>query len=246
MARTTVAVALLLLLALVLAAVQAQERYGYGEEEGTGEYGRRRWRGGEAEGYERERERGEEDGPRWRGREAEEYDQRERERGEEYGRRWRGREEEGYDQREREREAFLLRVEKQVVRTDAGAMRVVRGFNDWVINHRPIHIGFITMEPKSLFVPQYIDADLILFVHRGGAKNSAFLFLFFLKLKSVSVLMELWYSGFGCFRGSHDWVYLQRRGGGETPEDRRRVPDSGGFCVLLGERRRRTETSCYL
>lgn len=33
-----------------------------------------------------------------------------------------------------------------------------------------MHIGFITMEPKTLFVPQYIDSNLILFVERGDVK----------------------------------------------------------------------------
>uniref|UniRef100_A0A0E0KDF3 Cupin type-1 domain-containing protein n=1 Tax=Oryza punctata TaxID=4537 RepID=A0A0E0KDF3_ORYPU len=33
-----------------------------------------------------------------------------------------------------------------------------------------MHIGFITMEPKTLFVPQYVDSNLILFVELGEVK----------------------------------------------------------------------------
>ncbi|XP_059302090.1 vicilin-like seed storage protein At2g28490 [Lycium ferocissimum] len=33
-----------------------------------------------------------------------------------------------------------------------------------------MHIGFISMEPNSLFLPQYLDSDLVLFVHHGEAR----------------------------------------------------------------------------
>ncbi|KAI4382335.1 hypothetical protein MLD38_008312 [Melastoma candidum] len=33
-----------------------------------------------------------------------------------------------------------------------------------------MHIGFITMEPQTLFIPQYVDSNLVLFVSRGDAK----------------------------------------------------------------------------
>ncbi|KAF8396631.1 hypothetical protein HHK36_018255 [Tetracentron sinense] len=66
-------------------------------------------------------------------------------------------------------EMFLLQDSKQVLKTKAGEMRVMRGFGGrGVVN--PMHIGFISMEPKSLFIPQYIDSDLILFIRRGEAK----------------------------------------------------------------------------
>ncbi|CAD6203557.1 unnamed protein product [Miscanthus lutarioriparius] len=53
-------------------------------------------------------------------------------------------------------------------------VRVVRG-QPWppaafACREGLMHIGFITMEPKTLFVPQYLDSSITLFVHRGGVK----------------------------------------------------------------------------
>ncbi|XP_042504733.1 vicilin-like seed storage protein At2g28490 [Macadamia integrifolia] len=73
---------------------------------------------------------------------------------------------EGEEGREDE---FLLRDSKQAVSTEAGEMRVVKGFGGRGIDN-PIHIGFINMEPKTLFLPQYTDTNLILFVRRGEVK----------------------------------------------------------------------------
>ncbi|XP_023511963.1 vicilin-like seed storage protein At2g28490 [Cucurbita pepo subsp. pepo] len=79
---------------------------------------------------------------------------------------WREREEE----REfRSKERFLLEDSKRVIETEAGEMRVIRSPASRILD-RPMHIGFITMEPKSLFVPQYLDSSLILFVRRGEVK----------------------------------------------------------------------------
>ncbi|KAL3850761.1 hypothetical protein ACJIZ3_012643 [Penstemon smallii] len=64
---------------------------------------------------------------------------------------------------------FLLQDSKQIVRTDAGNMKVVRGFGSKFMKS-PVHIGFITMEPKSLFIPQYFDSSLIIFIRRGGVR----------------------------------------------------------------------------
>lgn len=82
-------------------------------------------------------------------------------------------EEEWWREREEEREfgtkeKFLLEDSKQVIETEAGEMRVMRSPVSRILD-RPMHIGFITMEPKSLFVPQYLDSSLILFVRRGNA-----------------------------------------------------------------------------
>ena len=66
-----------------------------------------------------------------------------------------------------DKELFLLQRSKQIVRTEAGEMRVVRSVGGGRIVDRPMHIGFITMEPQTLYVPQYIDSSLILFVRRG-------------------------------------------------------------------------------
>ncbi|KAF9675539.1 hypothetical protein SADUNF_Sadunf09G0042700 [Salix dunnii] len=74
---------------------------------------------------------------------------------------WRGDSEE--TQIGREQEWFLLQDSKRVMKTDAGDMRVLRNYGGRIMD-RPIHIGFITMEPRSLFVPQYMDSSLILFV----------------------------------------------------------------------------------
>ncbi|RZC70390.1 hypothetical protein C5167_033549 [Papaver somniferum] len=91
----------------------------------------------------------------------------------------RGEEEEG------EQDMFILHKSEQVVKTEGGQVRVVRGWNrgqsapagrghqhqaQGFINQNLMHIGFITMEPKTLFIPQYIDSSLIMFVRRGEAK----------------------------------------------------------------------------
>ncbi|XP_058184064.1 vicilin-like seed storage protein At2g28490 [Rhododendron vialii] len=70
---------------------------------------------------------------------------------------------------ERREERFLLRDMKRVVKTDAGEMKVVRGSKGWISDMPNIHVGFVTMEPNSLFIPQYLDSDLILFIRRGEA-----------------------------------------------------------------------------
>ncbi|XP_051143807.1 vicilin-like seed storage protein At2g28490 [Andrographis paniculata] len=92
-----------------------------------------------------------------------------------YGGRWNSRIEideegggEGGSQRREGTERFLLQDLKHVVKTDAGDMKVVRGFSDKIAK-APMHIGFITMEPRSLFIPQYLDSSLILFIRRGEA-----------------------------------------------------------------------------
>ncbi|XP_010244960.1 PREDICTED: vicilin-like seed storage protein At2g28490 [Nelumbo nucifera] len=66
-------------------------------------------------------------------------------------------------------EIFLLQHSKQVFQTDAGQMRVVRGLRTKGVES-PMHIGFITMEPNTFFIPQYIDSNLIIFVHEGEGK----------------------------------------------------------------------------
>ncbi|KAK9279673.1 hypothetical protein L1049_013353 [Liquidambar formosana] len=106
------------------------------------------------------------------GRSREREEEREEERGEERegGQREREEEEErGEERRPEEEDLFLLQDAKHVVKTDAGQMKVVRGFGGAVLE-KPMHIGFITMEPKSLYIPQYLDSSLILFIRRGEAK----------------------------------------------------------------------------
>ncbi|KAG6432829.1 hypothetical protein SASPL_104416 [Salvia splendens] len=98
----------------------------------------------------------------------ERWSERERGRGEE---RWSERERRGREEarggtgwREGD-DWFLLHRSKPVVETEAGSMKLVQGSGKI-----PMHIGFITMEPKSLFIPQYLDSSLILFVRRGEAR----------------------------------------------------------------------------
>ncbi|KAL5056039.1 hypothetical protein RYX36_036721 [Vicia faba] len=64
---------------------------------------------------------------------------------------------------------FLLQNSKSVVKTDAGEMRVMQNNDDKFLD-RSMQIGLINMEPKSLFIPQYLDSNLIIFVGRGIAK----------------------------------------------------------------------------
>ena len=75
-------------------------------------------------------------------------------------------------------EWFLLPDAKAVMKTDAGEMKVVRSFGGRIIE-KPLHIGFITMEPKTLFIPQYLDSSLILFV-RTGMSNFHLYFYYYI------------------------------------------------------------------
>ncbi|KAM1205672.1 hypothetical protein ACFX2I_006466 [Malus domestica] len=106
----------------------------------------------------------------WRRGTTEEEDRREEQ---ESGGRRRPEEEEGHypesGGEESEEGWFLLPQAKQVVKTAAGEMRVVMSARSRVVD-KPMHIGFITMEPKSLFIPHYLDSNLILFVRRGEVK----------------------------------------------------------------------------
>lgn len=64
---------------------------------------------------------------------------------------------------------FVLDRLEKVVDSEGGQVRVVRG-QPWPpasFREGLMHIGFITMEPKTLFVPQYLDSALTLFVQRG-------------------------------------------------------------------------------
>ncbi|XWS52707.1 hypothetical protein CRYUN_Cryun11dG0093800 [Craigia yunnanensis] len=78
------------------------------------------------------------------------------------------REEKGEESRREE--WFLLPDSKLVMKTDAGEMRVIRSLARRIIE-KPLHIGFITMEPKTFFIPQYLDSSLILFVRTGEGQK---------------------------------------------------------------------------
>ncbi|KAL3750910.1 hypothetical protein ACJRO7_011830 [Eucalyptus globulus] len=83
---------------------------------------------------------------------------------------WRGAGEEMEDRHHRGEKAFLLRDWKRVVHTDAGEMRVLRSFRSQRSAERSTRIGFINMEPSTLFIPQYTDSGLVLFVRKGEAR----------------------------------------------------------------------------
>ncbi|KAF6134712.1 hypothetical protein GIB67_002113, partial [Kingdonia uniflora] len=79
--------------------------------------------------------------------------------------------EEGEEMGYKGEDVFLLQRSKQLMKTDVGEFRVVKGFGGRVAGiQNSIHIGFINMEPKTLFIPQYIDSSLIIFVCRGEVK----------------------------------------------------------------------------
>ncbi|MQM19349.1 hypothetical protein Taro_052351 [Colocasia esculenta] len=65
---------------------------------------------------------------------------------------------------------FMMERSRQVVKTEAGEVRVARGLG-WKGGPAPLHMGFISMEPNSLFLPQYMDASLILFIRSGNQTN---------------------------------------------------------------------------
>ncbi|TVU47144.1 hypothetical protein EJB05_06731, partial [Eragrostis curvula] len=67
---------------------------------------------------------------------------------------------------------FVLDRLEKVVDSEGGQVHVVRGQPWPPASYREglMHIGFIVMEPKTLFVPQYLDSGLTLFVQRGQVK----------------------------------------------------------------------------
>ncbi|GJN31396.1 hypothetical protein PR202_gb19791 [Eleusine coracana subsp. coracana] len=83
---------------------------------------------------------------------------------------WRPEEEEGGKQKQGR--MFVLERLEKVVDSEGGKVHVVRG-QPWPpgsFREGLMHIGFIDMEPKTLFVPQYLDSALTLFVQRGEVK----------------------------------------------------------------------------
>lgn len=82
----------------------------------------------------------------------------------------------GYDSYEGEEEqggggeigkgGFMMKESRQVIKSEGGEMRVVISPRGRIIE-KPMHIGFLTMEPKTLFVPQYLDSNLLIFIRQG-------------------------------------------------------------------------------
>ncbi|KAJ4793183.1 Vicilin-like antimicrobial peptides 2-2 [Rhynchospora pubera] len=87
--------------------------------------------------------------------------------------------EEEWEEKGSKRGLFILDKWEKVVESEGGEVRVVRGFGSPMdhgsgfdgLRKGLLHIGLILMEPKTLFVPQYLDAGLILFVRRGGGTS---------------------------------------------------------------------------
>lgn len=96
---------------------------------------------------------------------------------------------------------FLLKRSKLLVKTEAGELRVVRGVGSKIV-HRPINVGYLTLEPNSLFLPQYLDSTLILFVQTG-----IYLFYFFLDVYSCSNVNILFMSKFTTFLESKSCLW---------------------------------------
>ncbi|KFK32293.1 hypothetical protein AALP_AA6G223800 [Arabis alpina] len=63
---------------------------------------------------------------------------------------------------------FMMKDWRQVIKSEGGEMRVVISPRGRIIE-KPMHIGFLTMEPKTLFVPQYLDSGLLIFIRQGEA-----------------------------------------------------------------------------
>lgn len=75
------------------------------------------------------------------------------------------REFEGEERSGGHKKMFILHEAKEVVRTESGEIKVVRGTSG--SSGRLLHIGFITMEPQSLLIPQYLDSHLVLYINQG-------------------------------------------------------------------------------
>ena len=73
----------------------------------------------------------------------------------------------------RERGGFMMKESRQVIKSEGGEMRVVISPRGRIIE-KPMHIGFLTMEPKTLFVPQYLDSSLLIFIRQGPSLSPPF------------------------------------------------------------------------
>ena len=79
---------------------------------------------------------------------------------------WRTEVEEREEGHPRPDKLFMMLKSKRVAQTDAGEMRVLESYGGRILERR-LNIGFINMEPRSLFIPQYIDSTLIIFLRSG-------------------------------------------------------------------------------
>lgn len=113
---------------------------------------------------------------------------------------------------------FLMKESVPVIQTYAGTMMVLKGIGIRPIWQSPIHIGFITMEPQSLFIPQYLDSNIIFYVKKGIYSylfHHPFQFFRLILIQSLLKALTLYIYIYkinmdGC-RGSKNWTYIQRR-----------------------------------
>lgn len=148
---------------------------------------------------------------------------------------------------------FLLHRVEKVVESEGGQVRVVRG-QPWppasfaACREGLMHIGFITMEPKTLFVPQYLDSSITLFVQRGTCCYYYFYLCAWWRIVSfVPDRYEMQSRGIVMMsRGSEGWVYSQGRARGEEAQDGRRPPHRRRLHLLHGQPRQRPEAADHM
>ncbi|KAH9311441.1 hypothetical protein KI387_026476 [Taxus chinensis] len=87
-----------------------------------------------------------------------------------------------YGHEESDRSMFLMRKSKQLIKTEAGEVRVLKREykpeeeeeeeeeEGRRIKRGQLDIGFITMEPKSFFLPQFLNSDFVFLIERGSAR----------------------------------------------------------------------------
>ncbi|XP_002984436.2 vicilin-like seed storage protein At2g28490 [Selaginella moellendorffii] len=69
-----------------------------------------------------------------------------------------------------EYEDFILGEPVEYVKSDAGEIRALMGSHeDLSLKERDVALGFITMEPRALLLPHYMDASLVFYVQKGDA-----------------------------------------------------------------------------
>lgn len=78
--------------------------------------------------------------------------------------------EEHYSEHEKSEGIFLLEKSEKILKTEAGEVSVQTRLKDAMKPPHDLQIVFISMEPKSFFVPQYLDSESVFYVLRGSAK----------------------------------------------------------------------------
>ncbi|KAI5083373.1 hypothetical protein GOP47_0003116 [Adiantum capillus-veneris] len=78
-----------------------------------------------------------------------------------------------HEHRAADHESFLLGKPIKVMKTEAGELRVLpHGGINSELGRKGIGLGFLTLEPKALVLPHYIDADCLFLVHKGRGQLS--------------------------------------------------------------------------